>query len=197
MKPSIQSPPMLPQAHNRIACHRPMLARQSKVWAAFPAALLSVGLFGCTVGPDYSRPSAPEPVAYKELKGWKRATPRDDRDRSSWWSVFRDTKLDSFESRVEISNQAVAAAEAAYRQSLAIIKKDQAGLFPTATLNYGVTWSYAGASGGSFSTIPGTSVAVAPPVALGRRLSCRRTVVSLASMPKRRSSLSLTWPPAA
>jgi outer membrane protein TolC len=99
-------------------------------------------------------------ATYKELKGWKRATPLDDVDRGPWWLVFKDAKLDSFEPQVEISNQTVAAAAAAYEQSLAIIKETQAGLFPTATLNYGLTGSYTGASGGSFSTIPGTSVAV-------------------------------------
>ncbi len=139
---------------------RPMPALWLKALTVFLTAILSVGLFGCTVEPDYLRPAAPVPATYKEPKGWIRATPAQESDRGPWWSVFQDTKLDSFEPQVEISNQTVAAAEAAYRQSLAIIKKDQAGLFPTATLNYALTRSYAGSSGGSFSTIPGTSVAV-------------------------------------
>ena len=153
MKESTQPPPMLTQAHNRIACHRPMLARRSKVWAAFPAALLSVGLFGCTVGPDYQRPPAPVPATYKELKGWKRATPLDDVDRGPWWLVFKDAKLDSFEPQVEISNQTVAAAAAAYEQSLAIIKETQAGLFPSVTINYTATGAHAGTATSSISTL--------------------------------------------
>jgi NodT family efflux transporter outer membrane factor (OMF) lipoprotein len=115
-----------------------------KAWAGFSGAILAVIPTACSVGPDYLRPSAPEPAAYKELKGWKRATPRDDIDRGPWWSVFRDTKLDSFEPQVEISNQTVAAAEAAYRQSLAVIKEAQAGLFPTVTLNYSYIGSHFG-----------------------------------------------------
>src|ERR1019366_10553234 len=110
------------------------------------AICLALGLAACTVGPDYLRPRAPEPAAYKELKGWKRAAPIDDRDRGPWWLVFEDQKLDSFEPQVEISNQTVAAAAAAYRQSLAVIKEAQAGLFPTVTVNYNVTGSHAGAS---------------------------------------------------
>ena len=51
-----------------------------------------------------------------------------------------------FEPQVEISNQTVAAAEAAYRQSLAVIKEAQAGLFPVVTLNYNVTGSHFGAA---------------------------------------------------
>jgi NodT family efflux transporter outer membrane factor (OMF) lipoprotein len=122
----------------------PLRESRWKAWAGFSGAILAVILSACSVGPDYLRPSAPEPVAYKELKGWKRATPRDDIDRGPWWSVFKDTKLDSFEPQVEISNQTVAAAEAAYRQTLAVIKEAQAGLFPTVTVSYNDTRSHFG-----------------------------------------------------
>ena len=122
----------------------PMREPPWKAWAGFSGAILAVIPAACSVGPDYLRPSAPEPVAYKELKGWKRATPRDDIDRGPWWLVFRDPTLNSFEPQVEISNQTVAAAEAAYRQSLAIIKEAQAGLFPTVTLSYNETRSHFG-----------------------------------------------------
>jgi NodT family efflux transporter outer membrane factor (OMF) lipoprotein len=124
----------------------PMLKRRSKGWAGFSAVTLSLGMVACTVGPDYLRPKAPEPVAYKELKGWKRAAPIDDRDRGPWWLVFKDQKLDGFEPQVEISNQTVAAAQAAYWQSLATIKEAQAGLFPTVTVNYKETGSHFGAA---------------------------------------------------
>ncbi|MGH6794958.1 MAG: efflux transporter outer membrane subunit, partial [Methylocella sp.] len=53
-------------------------------------------------------------------------------------------KLDSFEPQVEISNQTVAADEAAYRQTLAVIKEAQAGLFPTVNLDYAYTGSHFG-----------------------------------------------------
>ena len=126
---------------------RPTREPRWKAWAGFSAVILAVILAACSVGPDYLRPSAPEPAAYKELKGWKRATPRDDIDRGPWWSVFKDKKLDSFEPQVEISNQTVAADEAAYRQTLAVIKEAQAGLFPTVTLNYSYIGSHFGNEG--------------------------------------------------
>jgi len=122
----------------------PMREPRWKAWAGFLGAALAVIPAACSVGPDYLRPSAPEPVAYKELKGWKRAAPRDDIDRGSWWAVFKDPKLDSLEPQVEISNQTVAAAEAAYRQSLAVIKEAQAGLFPAVTVSYNETRSHFG-----------------------------------------------------
>ena len=138
----------------------PIFARQPKAWTVVPAAILGAALTGCTVGPDYAPPPTPVPATYKELKGWRRAAPNDESDRGLWWLVFKDPKLNAFEPQVELSNKTVAAAEAAYRQSLAIIQKDQAGLFPTLAFNYNATGSYTGGSSGSFTTIPGTSVAV-------------------------------------
>lgn len=60
--------------------------------------------------------------------------------------MFKDSKLDSYESQVEISNQTVAAAEAAYRQAHAVVKEAQAGLFPVVNFNYDVTGSHFGPS---------------------------------------------------
>ncbi|WP_026605740.1 efflux transporter outer membrane subunit [Methylocapsa acidiphila] len=99
---------------------------------------------GCTVGPDYERPPAPEPAKYKELKGWKLAAPGDGIDRGAWWAVFKDPLLDSLERQVEISNQTVLASEATYRQARAVIKEAQAGLFPTITANYSATDTHLG-----------------------------------------------------
>ncbi len=69
------------------------------------------------MGPDYSREPAPVPSEYKELKGWKHATPSDDVDRGDWWTVYRDRGLDTLLPQVEISNQTVAASAAAYEEA--------------------------------------------------------------------------------
>jgi hypothetical protein len=50
------------------------------VWVCFIPA-------GCMVGPDYKRPDAPAPVAFKELAGWKISEPADTADKGAWWSV--------------------------------------------------------------------------------------------------------------
>jgi NodT family efflux transporter outer membrane factor (OMF) lipoprotein len=113
------------------------------------ALLLAFVLSGCAVGPDYSREPAPVPTTYKELKGWKRATPSDDLARGNWWAPFRDPRLDTLLREVEISNQTVAAAAAAYEQSRAIITQAQSALFPTATASYGVTRTRTGALAGT------------------------------------------------
>jgi NodT family efflux transporter outer membrane factor (OMF) lipoprotein len=111
--------------------------------------LLALLLPGCTVGPDYSREPAPVPPTYKELKGWKLANPNDAADRGNWWAPYRDSRLDALLRQIEISNQTVAAAAAAYEQSRAIVREAQAALFPTATAGYSVTRTRSGALAGT------------------------------------------------
>ncbi len=103
-------------------------------------------LSACTVGPDYLRPSTPTPVAYKELKGWKVATPRDGFDRGVWWSVYRDPELDHLASQVAINNQTVAAALAAYEQAVALTRESQSSLLPGVAADYSATRSGEGAN---------------------------------------------------
>jgi NodT family efflux transporter outer membrane factor (OMF) lipoprotein len=117
--------------------------------ASASALLIAILLPGCTVGPDYSREPAPVPTTYKELKGWKLANPNDAADRGDWWAPYRDSRLDTLLRQVEISNQTVAAAAAAYEQSRAIVREAQAALFPTATAGYSVTRTRTGALAGT------------------------------------------------
>src|SRR5262249_17731356 len=102
---------------------------------SFPvmAAIFALMLAGCSVGLDYFPEAAPTPTKYKELKGWKFATPRDWADRGSWWSFYRDPKLAFLLKQVEISNQTVAAAAASYEQARALIREAQPPPFPTLT----------------------------------------------------------------
>ncbi len=81
-------------------------------------AALSLGAGGCMVGPDYERPTAPTPAAYKEAPGWKVAQPADDAPRGNWWEAYRDPELDALVAQVDISNQTVKAAEARDARSL-------------------------------------------------------------------------------
>jgi NodT family efflux transporter outer membrane factor (OMF) lipoprotein len=98
--------------------------------------LLGATLCACALGPDYHLPEAPLSASYKELKGWKIATPRDHVNRGEWWSVYRDPTLDSLERQIDVSNQTIAAAEAAFRQAAALVQQARAALFPTGGLLY-------------------------------------------------------------
>ena len=108
---------------------------------------------GCTVGPDYVRPSAVAPAAYKETKGWKVAEPRDDVLKGAWWEIFNDPQLNELEAQVDISNQNLAAAEAQFRLARAQVRVARAAFFPTVTAGSSVSRSLASANaiGGSRS----------------------------------------------
>ena len=98
---------------------------------------------GCMVGPDYKRPEATVPVAYKEMKGWKPATPADDMPRTDWWTAWNDPVLNRLEARVAVDNQTVRAYEASWRQARAIVAEVRSGLAPSATFNPDVTRQHA------------------------------------------------------
>jgi NodT family efflux transporter outer membrane factor (OMF) lipoprotein len=114
--------------------------------------LLVFGLSACMVGPDYHRPDAPVPVAYKELQGWTVAQPQDATDRGAWWSIYHDPELDRLEREVEISNQTVKQYEAQYRNAVALVQEARASLFPTVSITPSVTRSSGLGGGGGASS---------------------------------------------
>ena len=119
-----------------------------------------VALAGCKVGPDYRTPAAPIPIVYKELAGWQIAQPQDTADRGAWWSIYNDPVLDGLERQIDVSNQTLKAAEAAYRTAQATVGIARANLFPVIGANAGVTRSFRGgnsSSSGSGITSTGLS----------------------------------------
>ncbi|WP_284948241.1 efflux transporter outer membrane subunit [Acidisoma cladoniae] len=88
-------------------------------------------LAGCTVGPDYHRPSAPTSSVYKELLGWTPAHPSDDINRGTWWRIYDDPLLDQLEGEIDVGNQNLRAYEAAYREARATVDEARANYFPT------------------------------------------------------------------
>src|SRR5919106_2168886 len=119
---------------------------------------------GCTVGPDYKRPPPADPpsLAFKETTGpvvgaaatFQPAMPRDAIDRGPWWSMYDDPTLDRLAAQIDISNQTLMQAEAAYRQARALVRQDASGLYPTVTGGAGYPQSGSG-SGSSRSTAGG------------------------------------------
>ncbi len=101
------------------------------------AALVTLG--GCAVGPDYHQPTVETPSTYKEAHDWIPATPADTFDRGEWWKLFNDPTLNTLASQVEVSNQNIAAAAAAYEQARMMVRTQRAALLPTVSLNGGVT----------------------------------------------------------
>lgn len=108
------------------------------------------------VGPDYETPGTPMSPEFKELDGWKIATPRDDMDRGDWWAVYNDPTLDSLLREVDISNQNIAAAEASFRRSVALVNQARSELFPVLGFQYtGYRW-HTGSAAYAAQGNPGT-----------------------------------------
>jgi len=107
-------------------------------------------LAGCSFTPTYQRPSTPEPAKFKELEGWVPAAPADALERGPWWTLFGDPILDDLAGQVQVSNQNVAVAVAAYAQARALVAGQRAALWPSATLN--LSGDRSGTKGGNRST---------------------------------------------
>jgi NodT family efflux transporter outer membrane factor (OMF) lipoprotein len=125
--------------HTQASMHKTLLA------AAVAALLLSA----CAVGPDYVRPVTDAPIAFKENKDWKTATPKDQELRSKWWEIYQDPQLNSLIEQVNISNQNLVQAEAQFRQAAALVQSARAAYLPTVSASVSATRSGSGRNSSS------------------------------------------------
>jgi NodT family efflux transporter outer membrane factor (OMF) lipoprotein len=106
---------------------------------AIGAAAFCVLIAGCTVGPNYKRPTAPAPPAFKENAPppgipngtWKQAQPSDQVLRGKWWEIYNDPQLNTLEEKVAVSNQTLKAATEQYFSARAAVKVARAAYYPT------------------------------------------------------------------
>ena len=68
----------------------------------FGGALLCAG---CTVGPNYKRPTAPVPAQWQVTQPWREAAPKDSIPKTAWWTVFQDQELNRLEVDLLAANQ--------------------------------------------------------------------------------------------
>lgn len=87
---------------------------------------------GCNVGPRYARPSAPAPApdAWKTQPPWQQAAPKDAIPKGSWWQVFQDPSLDSYEQQLLQANQSLVAARDRLSQARSLARVATADYFP-------------------------------------------------------------------
>ncbi|MGH8777500.1 efflux transporter outer membrane subunit [Paraburkholderia sp.] len=106
---------------------------------AVAALLAASALTGCTVGPDYVRPTATAAATYKELEGtgWKPAQPGDTALRGAWWEVYGDPALNGLEQQVAGANQNVQAAQARFRAARSQVAQFRSTFFPVVTAGGG------------------------------------------------------------
>jgi NodT family efflux transporter outer membrane factor (OMF) lipoprotein len=140
-------------------------------WRRIASFASFAALGACNFAPHYEAPRIEAVPAFKEAvasdakganaadsgPGWKLASPRDAQIPAQWWQAFDDPVLDELESRVAVSNQTVAAAEANYRAAHALVAEAQAAFFPTLSLAPSVTRSRSSAALGSIGVVSGGS----------------------------------------
>jgi outer membrane protein, multidrug efflux system len=103
------------------------------------SAMVAVLLAGCkAVGPDYQKPSAATPAAYKGAEfanAWKEGSPSDHLPKGAWWEIFGDTTLNELERRATESNQNLKAALLRIEQARATARVRRGELQPTLGVN--------------------------------------------------------------
>jgi len=110
-----------------------------RIVARAVASTCVAALAGCTVGPNYHRPSLPPvPAAYKETPppnppngSWKRAQPSDAELKGKWWELYGDPQLNALEARIEVSNQTLKAAVEQYLEAREAVRVARASYYPT------------------------------------------------------------------
>jgi NodT family efflux transporter outer membrane factor (OMF) lipoprotein len=131
----------------------PGAPRLAKMWICRMPAMISAAILcliaGCTVGPNYKRPSTltPAPPAFKEAVpppgipngGWKQAQPNDQSLRGKWWEIYNDPQLNALEEKVSVSNQTLRAATEQYFAARAAVQTYRANYFPTLSAGPSIT----------------------------------------------------------
>ena len=110
-----------------------------------PPVLASL-LAACAVGPQYQRPSANVPAAFKEAslspqaaQHWKAAQPSDAMDRGQWWTIFDDAALNRLQVQAMAANQDLKAAAARVKQARAVQGSARSEWFPRLDAGVGPT----------------------------------------------------------
>jgi NodT family efflux transporter outer membrane factor (OMF) lipoprotein len=120
--------------------------------AAGIAVAVSCALGACSLAPRYLPPATETPAAtYRELDGWKVATPADNTARGPWWTMFHDDELDGLETRVTAANQSLKAALARLEEARAQTRIARAAGFPLLTADASATRQRASVNAPGFS----------------------------------------------
>jgi NodT family efflux transporter outer membrane factor (OMF) lipoprotein len=106
---------------------------------ALMLALGAAAMTACAVGPDYHRPPFDAAANYKESTDWKPSEPNDALTRGPWWKIYNDEALNRLEDQVNISNENIKAAAAAFEESRALVAQARAGFWPTLAGTFGRT----------------------------------------------------------
>src|ERR1700686_1183943 len=112
------------------------MTRGSLAGASFT---LAAWLAGCTVGPNYHRPTAPVPATWDVEEPWRESAPKDLIPKGEWWTVFHDDELSGLEKQAIDANQTIKVSIARLEQARATAAVQISTLFPTLGLTPGTT----------------------------------------------------------
>jgi len=125
-------------ARPNLADARHNLPRHLRLATLSAATILLVS--GCTVGPNYVRPTAEVPTEFKETPAnWKQAQPSDALAKGQWWEIYQDPQLNELEAQINVSNQTLKAEQEQFAQARAALRITRSNLFPTASTSPSVT----------------------------------------------------------
>jgi NodT family efflux transporter outer membrane factor (OMF) lipoprotein len=140
------------------------------------AAITSVALLGltagCVVGPRYQRPAATAPstsvpAAWKTPAPWQQAAPKDAIPKGTWWQVFHDPVLDSYEQQLLQANQSLVSARDRLLQARSLAQVATSGFFPQVSVDPSATRQRGSGNrplnGGAFTDTPYTQNVFAIP----------------------------------
>ncbi len=96
-------------------------------------------LAGCAVGPNYQRPPAPAPEAYKTQTPWRVAAPKDSIPKGRWWEVFNDAELNAYEQQLLTTNQSLLAARDRLEEARSLARVATAAFFPQGNVDPGAS----------------------------------------------------------
>lgn len=113
--------------------------RQSLLFQVALAGFVCLVVDGCTVGPNYHRPSVPTAPAFSQEVpppspaggSWKKAQPSDSVLRGQWWEIYHDAQLNTLEDKIAISNQTLKAATEEYFQAREQVRVARSNYYPT------------------------------------------------------------------
>ncbi|MGB9145483.1 MAG: TolC family protein, partial [Acidobacteriaceae bacterium] len=103
-------------------------------------AALALLLAGCTVGPNYHKPTAATAPNWKENAipppnppngTWKEAEPSDAVLKGQWWEMYGDPQLNALEDKVAVSNQTLRAAMEQYFEAREQVQVARSQYYPT------------------------------------------------------------------
>ncbi len=144
-RPQMRQPTMHQPTMHQLSRYRRSMQRPV---GRITALLIAASLCSCAVGPNYKRPVMETPQHYKNaLATTATAAPPD-----AWWTMFHDPMLDQLINEVDVSNQNLAEAAAAYDEAVAAVSEARSTFFPSLGVSASAERVKSGAGSNTFGS---------------------------------------------